>query len=129
MTQSLDLREDRPTAVHAFAGKVELASLGGARETIMLEGGEAASRVAGGTWTRNYADRRNFLKELPPSLPMVHLDFDRLDRNSLEIGGSGLGGASSVAVLHHPQGARLVPGVKGMALEMDGTGLEVVVTE
>jgi hypothetical protein len=118
----IDLREDRPTDVHALAGRVELVSLVPSGETMVLEDGDAASRVAGGRWTRNYADRRNFLKELPASLPMVHLDFDRLDNNSLEIGGSGLGGASSVAVLHHPQGARLVPGVKGMALEMDGTG-------
>jgi hypothetical protein len=118
----IDLREDRPSEVHAFGGRVELVSLTGSKETMTLEDGEAASRVPGGKWVRKYADRRNFLKELPPSLPMVHLDFDRLDRNSLEIGGTGLGGASSVAVLHHPQGARLVPGVKGMALEMDGSG-------
>ncbi len=118
----IDLREDRPTDVHAFAGRVDLVSLVGPRETLALEDGEAASRVAGGKWTRKYADRRNFLKELPASLPMVHFDFERLDGNSLEIGGLGLGGASSVAVLHHPRGARLVPGVRGMALEMDGTG-------
>jgi hypothetical protein len=124
----IDLREDRPTDVHAFAGGVELVSLVGSRETMTLEDGEAASRVADGKWLKKYADHRNFLTELPPSLPMVHIGFDRFDKNSLEIGGTGLGGASSVAVLHHPQGARLVPGVKGMALELDGTGSWVSTT-
>jgi hypothetical protein len=119
----VDLRVHYPRTVHAFDRKVELVSLVTGGETTALESGEAASLGGAGKWERKFADPREFLDDLPGSLPLFHLSFDRIDHgNLLEIGGSGLGRSSSIAMLHHPSGARLVPGVKGMALEMNGTG-------
>lgn len=123
----IDQRDDYPMAVHAFAGGVEVVSISASGESASLKEGEAASRITG-RWTKFAANRLEFLNELPPSLPLFHMSFDRIANNSLEIDGNGLGRSSSVASLQRPQGARLVPGVKGMALEMDGSGSWITTT-
>jgi hypothetical protein len=97
----IDLREDCPTAVHAFAGGVEIVSISASGESASLTEGEAASRITG-RWTKFAADRQEFLDELPPSLPLIHLGFDQLANNQLEIDGKGLGRSGSVANLHGP---------------------------
>lgn len=116
----IDLREDLPASVHVLAGKVEARATTGHRRMLALTAGEAAELVAAGNWKRLPDIRRDFRKKLPAHLPEFHLGFDRLDDGMLTAGGDAVGTAEAMPRLHG-SGARLVPGVHGLALELDGS--------
>lgn len=114
----VDLREGLPAEVHVLEGRVSARSKRGIGETRELHAGEAVRQASGGTWEPLAAEKDAFRRELPAHLPYLTLDFDRLDHDRFSIGGDILDGARARAVLKGS--ARLVPGVKGSALEFDG---------
>lgn len=116
----IDLREDHPASVHVLAGKVEARATTGRRQVLPLAAGEAAELKAAGNWTRLPDIRRDFRKELPLSLPEFHLGFDRIDKGILTADGDAVGTPGAAPRLRG-SGARLVPGVRGQALEFDGS--------
>jgi ferric-dicitrate binding protein FerR (iron transport regulator) len=121
----IDQREDRPPEVHVLEGRVEAISKIGNRESTGLTAGQAASLAPHGRWQPIPAGPRKFRRNLPPTLPMLKIDFDTLDDGQITMSGDIIGLAGASARLIHSEGAALVPGVAGNAIELLGTGAHI----
>jgi len=116
----VDLRPESSPAVHVFKGRVEATAMIGFRDSLQLGAGRAVSVSPVGRLEAMPADAGLFRTTLPAELPVLTLDFESLESGSLILGGDITGAAASSARLHG-SGARLIPGVIGNALQLDGT--------
>lgn len=116
----LDLREDQPASVHVLDGRVEISARGGSRETAQVDAGRAMALQPNGRWLPLPSVSPHFRKELPPALPVLEIDFEEIRGDRLDMGGDILGATGASAILKGKSGARLVPGIDGLALELDG---------
>lgn len=124
----IDLREDVAPQVHVLEGEVEATALVGNRNGTRLTVGAAATLTPNGRWEIGRADSNKFRTRLPGSLPMVTLDFETLNDGKLELAGNALGLEGATARVVSPERARLVPGVAGNALQLNGDGAYVETT-
>lgn len=116
----IDLREDQPASVHVLDGQVEAEARAGARETIRVGAGRGLALQPNGRWTPLTSTSPHFRKDLPPALPVLEMDFEEIRDGGLAVGGDILGSRGTDARLQGASGARLVPGIDGLALELDG---------
>ena len=109
--------------IHVFKGKV-LAMGAGDDKEVLLKANQAQEVDASGGLRSIPCDESQFDLSLSDSpIPALHLDFDRLDGESFQIKGNHSDVATLKATLISPAGgARLVPGIKGSALSLDGNG-------
>lgn len=124
----VDLREDVAPQVHVLQGEVEVVSHQGNRTRTRLRAGAAGTLEPNGSWAPGPAVFDKFRSRLPEALPLVEMDFETLADGRLEIGGNAVGVAGSTARVVNPERVRLVPGVAGRALQLNGDGAYVETT-
>ncbi len=117
----IDLREDQPAAVHVLDGAVEAVARSGNGEKIRISAGQACSLAPNGRWQALPGASPHFRTALPSALPELRMDFEEIRDGSLVLEGDILGSRHAGTRLHGIGGARLVPGIDGLALELDGT--------
>lgn len=121
----IDQREDQKPQVHVLKGRVEIAALVGSRQKLELHAGQAAALGSDGKWETIATVSDKFRTRLPLDLPVLRMDFEGIDGESLAIHGDILGAEHSAAKLIRPDLARIVPGVSGNALELNGNGASI----
>lgn len=124
----VDLREDLAAQVHVLKGEVEAKAGFGHAATIRLRAGAAAILSPTGRWGTGPADPSKFRSLLPAGLPEVKMDFETLADGSLVLAGDAIGVSGASARIVGDGGARLVPGVDGMALDLTGGGAHIETT-
>jgi ferric-dicitrate binding protein FerR (iron transport regulator) len=124
----IDQREDQPPEVHVLVGRVEAIARTGNRESTGLLAGQAASLAPHGRWQPKPAEPLKFRRKLPPSLPLLKMDFETLNDGRIAMTGNIIGLAGASARMIHPEGAALVPGVAGNAIELLGNGAHIETT-
>lgn len=121
----IDQREGLRPQVHVLKGVAETRARSGNRRTLTLLAGHAAELAANGRWTTIPVKTDKFRNHLPSALPTLRLDFDHLENGTLALDGDLIGMAGGSARLIHPELASLVPGVSGMALQLNGDGASI----
>lgn len=124
----VDLREDLPAQVHVMLGEVEAKARFGHAASIRLRAGSAAILSPTGRWETGPADPSKFRSRLPGGLPEVKMDFETLADGRLDLAGDAIGVSAASARIVGNGGARLVPGVDGMALDLAGGGAHIETT-
>lgn len=108
--------------VHVFDGQVEATARG---RTTTLAAGRAARLDVLGSWHGMPAEPDRFLQELPGGLPQVTFRFDELAGGVTPAASNLPAGRAPAKVVTEralaTAGVRLVRGVRGSALEFDGS--------
>lgn len=113
--------------IHVFSGSVEAMATGARREKNVLRAGESRRSDPIGRLVRIDPSPTTFLRSLPSGLPYVAFDFERIVGDVFDVGGNhpltGRITARRTGSAHPP---RLVDGVSGKAIKLDGNGEQVV---
>lgn len=124
----IDLRRDHRPQAHVLLGRIEVSARTGDEKPVMLQAGDALALDPSGEWTRFAADFHKFRTTLPKSIPSLKMDFDHLENAELSIKGDILGVEGSVAKVVRPDLVKLVPGIVGNAIQLNGDGASIETT-
>lgn len=116
----IDLREDLPPEVHVLTGSVQLTARTGKKQSITATAGRAMVLTPVGLWEPITARRTKFRNQLPAALPRLRIAFEQIEGNTLPLTGDIIGINGATARITFPENAKLVPGIRGQALEFDG---------
>lgn len=115
--------------VHVFRGSVEAKAHNATDSSRELSADQAMAITASGRLTTIPCKRNLFIDELVDGPPHLHFSFDRTEKGMFPVTGT-LPEASEIEAKWQPgdaaTGSRLVPGIKGTALQFNGGSSEVL---
>lgn len=105
--------------LHVFEGRVRISARRGAKESAVVDAGNAVRAGIAGRLEATELKSGLFYQELPTDLPFVRLSFEQDEDGSLEVEGSHPAVSSMVARLSE-DGPSIVDGVIGKAAHFSG---------